>query len=44
MADNLTIVAAARLEWFKTLSDDDKAKVQASRAAWKAEETKAELM
>lgn len=44
MAEHLQDIATWRVEWLSTLSDDEKAKLQADRAEWLAEETKAARM
>ena len=46
MADNITILAQARVAWLGTLSEEDKAKVTAHREASRAnsEESKQEFM
>ena len=41
---DITAFATKRMEWMATLSEEDKAKVLADRAAFSAEETKAERM
>ena len=44
MAEHLADIAAWRMQWMASLSDDQKAAMQADRAKWAAEETKQALM